>query len=366
MTNHQTPSSASTNTNWPEYWAVANCPHCDWTYRLPLARIPLVCPHCGQERLLPIDAATDAPDGDSTPELVVPFATDAARLQPKLAAFAKGVWFRPEDLQPQTLISRLQAVYLPMWLVDSDVQAQWQAEMGFDYEVVSHQSRFDNNNWQTREVKEGRVRWEPRLGTLQRHYANRAAPALEEHEVLLQRLGQFDVQASRPYQPNLIEDAIVRLPNRAPSDAWVDAAPIVQRAAAAECQQAAASQHIRDFRWQPTYTNQNWTQLLLPAYATFYRDDDGEPQTLLIHGQTGRVNGRRRASKKRARVWSLSIGTVAGLIFLVSLLLALLGWLEILPAAAVGLALLGAMLGIFVGLAALFPLVYVWNINRKN
>ena len=71
---------------------------------------------------------------------------------------------------------------VPVWLVDGEVQAEWRAEAGYHYQVVSHQDRYEDRRggWSSREVKETRTRWEPRLGRLKRAYQNLRAPALEE------------------------------------------------------------------------------------------------------------------------------------------------------------------------------------------
>ena len=111
---------------------------------------------------------------------------------------------------------------------------------------------------------------------------------------------------------------MARLPNRPPQDAWPDARPRFQDEATQECCQAAGGDHIREFRWSAEYDNLNWTQLLLPVYTTYYLDDEQKPQVVLIHGQSGRISGARRASLKRARRMALIIAGVAGAIFLCS------------------------------------------------
>jgi len=51
----------------------------------------------------------------------------------------------------------------------------------FNYEVVSHQERFSQNQggWNSQEVTETRVRWELRRGRLDRVYSNNPIAALE-------------------------------------------------------------------------------------------------------------------------------------------------------------------------------------------
>jgi len=357
-----TPDLIST---WGVNLEAAVCEQCDWSYLLPAGQPPLYCPHCFQAALTPLAQQVAYLPYTRPPELVLPFTVSAEKLGQAIQDFAHQIWFAPGDLKPQNLQARLQRLYLPLWLVDSEAQATWEAEAGFNYDVVSHQDKFDDNKggWTSQQITETRVRWEPRLGRLTRPYANIAAPALEEYIALQQKLGQYDLPAARPYQAGVITAAVVRLPNRLPADAWPDAIPVIQAAAAEECRQACQSDHLRQFRWQAAYNNLNWTLLLLPAYAAYYLDDENRPQPLLIHGQSGHVSGPRRASLKRAQRATLIIVGVAVAIFIFSLLLAAL---SILARSLLAVAVIGALIAIVIGLLALAPIGIAWQFNRSN
>jgi hypothetical protein len=250
-------------------------------------------------------------------------------------------------------------------LVDADVQATWQAEAGFDYQVVSHQDRYDDQRagWVSQEVKEGRVRWEPRLGSLKRSYANVPAPALEEEPRLRRNLGDWILQKAQPYRREAAEGTIIRLPDRVPGDAWQEALPAIQASAGEECRQAAQADHQRCFRWSPQFPCQNWTLLLRPVYTTYYLDDEGIPQAVLIHGQTGKVSGQRRASGKRGQqaAWII-LGVALGL-FLVSLALSVISAVfpPLLPLGG-----LGFLVALLVALGAVIPVFRVWQFNRSQ
>jgi hypothetical protein len=297
------------------------------------------------------------------PELYLPFTVTGNTLSQTIEKFAGGIWFAPAALNPQNLKSRLQQVYLPMWLVDSEVVAIWQAETGFDYEVVSHQDSFDQNRagWVSREVTETRIRWEPRAGRLQRPYQNIVAPALEEHHQLSQKLGRYQLERAQPYQPGAVANSFVRLPNRPPGDAWPEAIPLIRAAAAEECRRACQADHLREFRWSASYAEQNWTLLLLPMYATYYLDDDDRYQPVLIHGQTGRLQAPRRASMRRARQAAFIILAVAGALFLLSLVAGIVG-LVVPPLLVLGAG--GLVIALGLGLLAITPIVIVWQFNR--
>ncbi|MGD8245275.1 MAG: hypothetical protein PVI63_08800, partial [Anaerolineae bacterium] len=309
----------------PQGWGMSlhavTCEGCGWSYLLPVKRSLPSCPHCFQSLLVPLSGEVQDLPSVRPPEFVVPFALSAETLAQRVADFSRPIPFPPEDLNSTALRSRMQAVYLPTWLVDAEVEALWEAEAGFNYRVVSHEERYDDGRggWRTREVEETRVRWEPRVGRLRRSYHNVPAPALEQDAALRDRLGDWDAAAAEPYRPSLLAGAVVSLPSRTPEDAWPAVLPAVRLRAAEECRRAADADHFRQFRWKLERVNRNWTMRLLPVYATYYEDDEGHAQVLLIHGRTGRVDGLRRGSMRRARRRALTVGMVALLMLAVSL-----------------------------------------------
>ncbi len=340
------------------------CKQCDWRYLQPVDFAPRPCPHCFQANLSVVDESKNG-SAPPPPELYLPFTASNESLTQNIERFAKGIWFAPGDLKAATLKTRLQRLYLPMWLVDGQVEATWQAETGFDYDAISHRDNFDQKQggWTSQEITETRIRWEARVGRLRRTYHNVPAPALEEHFTLIKKLGQFNQRNSRPYQARAMGQALIRLPNRSTTDAWPDAVPAYQAAAAEECQTAAQADHLRGFRWSTHYHHKNWTLLLLPTFVTYYLDDDKQPQPVLIHGQTGQFSAPRRASMKRARMVALIIVAVAAVIFTISLIL---GAASLIAPPLLLFAALGAILAVLVGMMAVAPLIIAWQTNRTQ
>ncbi len=356
----------SITSSWGREYVAAVCEDCDWSFLIFPDLQTMHCPHCYQSTLKPI------PEGDDrelpysrAPELVVPFQVTPESMDDGINKFASKIPFAPKDLTSQNLRSRLCRLFLPMWLVDAEVQAQWWAEVGFDYKVVSHQAHYDDHRggWSSREVEEGRIRWEPRLGRLERHYHNISTPALEEDMVIKQEMGAFKLGEAVEYQVKEIENSFVRLPNRDTKDAWVEATPAIQTAAAEECRQAAGADHIRQFSWKSQYSNNNWTLMLLPLYTTYYLDAEKVAQPVFIHGQTGQISGVRRASMKRGQRMSLIILVIAVLIFLLSIILAIAS--VALPILLV-IGVFGFAIALLTAAGAVVPIALVWQFNRRK
>ncbi len=356
------------------FTGVAACNHCGWGYLLAVEPFRRRCPHCFQADLSPLLPSPEVAELTALqPELALPYTLSSTKLAEQVQAFTRGIPFPPADLTPANLQARLQRIYLPAWLVDADVRAVWQAEAGFDYEVVSHQERYSDagGGWQTREVKEKRVRWEPRLGRLERSYANIALPALDGDPHLQRILASFAAtspKVAQPFSSDLLAGEadtapVVRLPQRSRQDAWPEALPRLQSAAAEECRRACQADHLRDFRWTPEVARQNWTLFLQPIYSTYYLDDDGAPRAVYLHGQSGEITGERRSSLQRAQRASLGFLIAAGVIFLFSLLCAGLG---VVAPALFLVGGVGLIVALLVALAAIIPPVTAKRFNQVH
>jgi hypothetical protein len=341
------------------------CPVCDWSYLLigEKTEDKQKCPHCFRGILTPITLDQAVQHNLQHPELVITPTVSSTRIDEGIVIFTREIPYPPEDLNPEVLRQRLRLFYLPVWLVDSQVTAIWNAEAGFDYEVVSHQERFVNGGWSTYEVKETRVRWESRVGRLERSYENVSAPALEISSDTWQRLGSYRVEQAEPYSADKVVHTLMRMPNQSPEDVWSHMTPSIQNRAALEVKAAVDAQHIRRFSWAPDYHNKIWTLLLVSVYATYYTDDAGQLQPIHIHARTGKVDGVRRSSMIRAQKLSLILGIIAIVGFILSLGLGVAGVLF--PPLFV-IAIIGGLIFAGLGLGACVPVIRAWRFNLRT
>jgi hypothetical protein len=344
---------------WGVPLTAVHCDNCKEAHLVPEGEIPPRCPFCLQGPVEPQPAYLR----EEPPEMMVPHQLLVPKLTQALDRWARGIWFRPSDLKASTLAQRARRYFIPLWLVDGRIAAAWRADVGFDYQVVSHQDRYrEGAGWRSQEVKETRVRWEPRVGRLDRTYENVSAPALDDHRALMTRLGNYNLITRAAYDPRGVTNAVVRIPSLEPDAAWPGVEAAFTRTAEGECQEAAGADHIRGFTLQATYDNLNWTLLLLPAYVTWYQEGE-RIWPVLVNGQSGRVSGVRRGSARKANVTSLALGGVALILFLLGGILALLGAIAP-PAAVVGglILLFGVLLAVF----APIPAIGVWVSNRRS
>jgi hypothetical protein len=349
----------SVETVWGVTLKVAGCLKCGQAFLVEESRLGQYCPHCAQGVLQPQPARLRP----EPPELLIPFHKSRQDIHVILEKFVQPVWLRCPDFTVENLLQRITPVYWPMWLVDANLQGDWRAEVGYDYQVKSSQESYSTGGWHSRDVLETRVRWEPRLGYLDRHYDNVASPALNTHTSLARSLGSYRQQEAIPYQVDQITHAVLQVPDLQPENTWPLAQAQLESRAAADCQQAADGQHIRNFQINPTYNSLNWTQQLHPMYVSCYKDDEGQPHLVWINGQSGTIAGIRLASQKTGWKWAGILLAIA--LGLFSLSLGSFATSALLPP----LSLVGILLIILAfasAVASIFPAVWPWQWNRQQ
>jgi len=335
------------------------CPYCKRVFLVKPQENKNTCPLC-QKGTLGSQPARLRPQ---EPEKLLPFKIGQEQLRTIYSAFTSGVWIKPPDFTPQKLLSRSIPIFWPLWLVDSDINGHWQMEAGFDYQVESSKESFAQGQWQSRKQIETRVRWEPRLGEISYHVDNIAVPALEEHENRIRMTGGYHLDQAIAFDPSRIADAVLEVPDLPPEDAWPMAEPRVNQAAWKVSEQASGAQHSRNYAIKANYDQLNWTQFYLPLYATSYLDDDGQPQIVIVNGETGTIHGPQLASRKRGLKIAGILGVVAVGLLLLMVICALLTALNPILG---GIAVLLGILGFGTGIAAIVPAAWPASWNRKQ
>lgn len=366
MTDAQQPEAQPVD--WQALWGLdliqTYCPVCDCAFLIPKAVDSKACPNCFRADLIEIDNSVVEPDLAREPEGLLPFKINQTQAINRAMRFIEPIKSPSDDLTRDNLKARLRRVYLPLWLVDADVNASWSMDIGADEHVGTKEEVYSGETWLVKEVQRPRPRWKPSVGKLARHYDNIHASALDAYFYLESRIGDYDEQSADAYWPGAVGEAFILLPERSTDQAWSDAVLALKKHAEAEAKQALSADRSRDYHWNPNFGNLNWTFLLVPLYSTYYLNDDRLPQVLFIHGQTGGVGGPLVGSTLRAR--RLSMVGVASSIALVGLGL-FLGYLglaqdQFLYVILAGLSFVAAVAALFL----LFrPLTEVTEFNQR-
>jgi hypothetical protein len=357
--NHETIIVEENQALWGTARQPAGCPHCKGVFLIKESAIGGICPLCYQAPLESQPALLRPKE----PELLIPFNINKKQLQSLVDQFVSGVWIKPPDFQSDNLMQRMTPIYWPMWLVDCDVDGHWQMETGFDYQVESTKEYFSGGEWRSSKQIEDRIRWEPRVGQMQSHFANIPTPALENHQTRVRQTGPYPLNQAEPFANRNLGHSVIEVPDLTPDNAWPLAQPQAARRAADLCAEAAGAGHGRNFALNAVYQGKNWTQLLLPMLTSYYLDEQGNPQVVIINSESKSIFGPRLASQKRGLRIAGIIAAIAGVLLAIALFSLILS--SLVPTLR-QVAAFVSVFGIGVGVTAIIPAVWPWQWNRQQ
>jgi len=302
---------------WGIQRIIADCTNCHSSFLIPESDLEIVCPFCFQGNLKQSQSLFRS----EPPEKIIPSKIDSNRANILLDKFVNEVKMRCDDFSTQQLINRLNLLYLPMLLVDATINGQWVATAGFPQQVKSSVEKYSNGSWQSQDVIEKKLRWEKRSGEISRRYDNIPVLANTNFDKFLtsSNKNEYDLNQSIPYSPSIITNDRIAVPNIEPNLAWQKAQPTFEKLACNDVAIACDADQIQDYHLHPDFLNLNWTQVLLPVLTTYYLDDDGQYQIVMINGQTGAIKGKRIASQRKGFLYAGIAFTIALATFLLGL-----------------------------------------------
>ncbi len=294
----------------------AECSYCQRVFLIAPSHENLICPLCyyGALHAQPNYAF------NIQPIQILPFKIAPEKLSLIYSNFISPVKYKPVSMNTEALLKNTQAMFWPYWAVGGDVNGSWQMDAGFDYQVESAKESYSVSGWQSEKKILTRIRWEERLGQISTYIDNIITPALQEHANRLQMAGNYSIKQAKGFKSTFTAEAIMQLPDVAPEDAWPSAIPTFEQKVAKICKIAADAQHFRKFSADVNFTNQNWGEVFLPLYTTFYTDDDGGVHIFVVNGETGAIEGPRVASPAQGGYVAGVIGAITGGLFFAALI----------------------------------------------
>ncbi|MEM7244364.1 MAG: hypothetical protein AAF533_03420 [Acidobacteriota bacterium] len=283
------------------------CTSCQTAHHLLVGMRLSWCCWCSSMSLAPVDEPREV----AAPERKVAFEIDHEQAVKRLRAACRRRFFKPRDLRPARLAERLRKAWVPSWLVDCRLRGSWRAELGYDYEVVSHVEHYKSGRWRSEEVRETRVDWEPRLGTMDQCFENEAVPAWRLRHRLGDLLQGLTGEEGVPVDGSELDEAPVLLPDLTPSEVWQDARQGVLARLRERLIEACGAQHLQWLAVDDSPAERNWTLQLHPLWTTWYLAEDGRVVGLFLDGRSGRLIGDVLSAPRRARRWALGFALAA-------------------------------------------------------
>jgi len=322
---------------WGEKRQILHCGSCGADLSIPLGALTTTCPYCASNKV----NVTVCLDETLRPRFLIPFKITPEQTRSLAAAWLGKGWSHPDELKTNSVLRRFSGIYLPFWTFDTQVDARWRAQVGYEKTVRHYNAR--EKRWETRT----RIEWRWEEGTVHLEVDDFLVTGVFPHHIshrILQRLYPYQMSGLVTYEPDYLAGWQAQAYEIPLTDAWETGKTAIREQARQACQQAIPTSHIRSFSMTANFKGESWRYILLPVYLAAYKYEN-ETYQVMVNGQTGAVAGQKPVAWWK--IWLaiaalLLPGTLLGLI---GLPLLLLGGAGVIP---IGLGLLLFIIGLVI------------------
>jgi hypothetical protein len=287
-----------------------HCQACQALYTQGGGELSTTCPFCGSNRV----AGQAALHEHIRPGYLIPFVVDAERCRAEARAWLSRGWMHPPALRRTGAVDRFTGLYLPFWVFDARIEAQWKAEVGYERE----ERRYRDGEWETETV----IDWRWESGHVRYPVDHLLVYGTETvSTTLLERLYPYDLQALTAYDPAYLAGWQAQAYDMQLQEAWDVGKSRSREQARQACRADIPSAHVRNFGMTAEFEDERWRYVLLPVYLASY-GYRGKTYQLMVNGQTGALAGYKPVDW--LRVW-----LVLGAILLPGILGGLIGLLTL-------------------------------------
>ncbi len=333
---------------WGTQRQVLACESCGAQLSLPEGVLSTSCPFCASNQV----NIRKSLDEFLRPRFLAPFKVTSEDTRQAVKAWLGKGWFHPDGLKGNTILQRIQGVYLPFWTFDTRIDAHWTAQVG--YEKTERHYNASQKRWETRT----RIEWRWEKGDLRLSIDDFLITGSHNDHIshrILEGLYPYQLKALVTYSPDYLAGWQAQAYETTLTEAWEAAKNALREQAKQACRQDIASTHIRNFSMTADFADESWRYILLPVYLSTYKFS-GETYQVMVNGQTGSVAGQKPVAWWK--VWLavaalLSPGVILGLIGLPLILLA-------------GIGVIPLVLGIILFIIGMIVSIIIFNKARQS
>ena len=301
---------------WGDKRQVLHCESCGAELSIPFGALTSTCPYCASNHV----NVTISLNEELRPRFLIPFKIDAAQSKQLVINWLGKGWYQPDDLAANTVVGRLTGIYLPFWTFDTEVDALWRAEVGYEHTVRHYNP--SQKRWETRT----KIVWRWQNGDIQLSIDDFLVTGSSPRRIslrILKEISNFVMNGLVAYEPDYLAGWQAQVYETTLTEAWEVGKSAIREQAKKACYQDIPTNHVRNFSMSADFRDESWRYVLLPVYMAAYRSGD-EAYQVMVNGQTGAVAGQKPVAWWK--IWlaigaMLAPGVLLGLIGLPLLLL---------------------------------------------
>ncbi len=260
------------------------CRSCHAVSVFDAAKVAKNCDFCGSPSLVDYQEL----QSPIRPQSLLPFKVDQTRVREQIRKWYASKWLAPGKLKSKALVDTVHGVYLLYWTFDAKVSARWTADSG-TYYYTTQTYRDSQGRMQTRQVQN--VRWTPASGRVEHFFDDEPIPGTQGvHMDLLRAVEPFPTTDLVPYQTAFLSGFVVEHYQVV----LIDAARQGRQQMDAKLRQICASQvpgdTHRNLQVQAQYAGETFKHILVPVWLLVYNYGPKAFQ-VVVNGYTGQIAG---------------------------------------------------------------------------
>jgi hypothetical protein len=287
---------------WQTERRSVQCQSCRAVMVFDPSRVGQNCEFCGSPALVDYQEIK-AP---ISPQGILPFRVDAARVRDDIRRWWKSRWFAPGRLAVSSLVDTVRSLYIPYWTFDAQVHCPWTAEAGHYY-YVSVPGRDGKGRPIMRQ--ERRIRWEPAAGVVDTFFDDEAVPGTRGLPLdLLAQIEPFPTSQVVKYDTAFLAGHVVEHYQVVLLDAAQRSLDLMHAKLTTLCAQQVPGDTYRSLQIAPEYSGRTFKHVLAPVWLLTYNYGSKTYQ-VIVNGYTGAIAGRRPFS-----AWKIAFAVLLAVI----------------------------------------------------
>ena len=255
------------------------CESCGAEFSITEDAITSTCPFCAANKV----HISHAPVEFLRPEFIIPFKISLEKKQTLVNEWLRQGWFHPVDMVSNAMTQKFTGIYLPFWIFDVKINANWRAHL-----ESSDETEVTGKNNSQIEYKDGWVTGQTQLeiNDIPHPGTNKAS------HVLLENLQPFQFEELKNYSPDYLAGWQAQNYNIPLEASWATAKEKIREIAKSTIRHQINGTKIRNFSMTAKFPDETWRYVLLPVYLSAYKYKNRTFQ-IMVNGQTGTVAGQK-------------------------------------------------------------------------